>query len=165
MKSLQSLKFQGRELFDGEFLASGLPEHVASLCLRHCKVTLQQDCKCVISLQRLHMSYSTLSGLDHAGISACCALQWLQSLGSAVMTDLMGDRLEMHIGHDVLFPTQLFALGQLRIPQLDFYLGAVNDSVDSVDISCLYSLTALHSLKICCEAGNLVVSSGLLKLS
>lgn len=58
------------------------------------------------------MSCSVLSGLDHAGIPACRALQWLQCPESAMMTELIGDRLEMRFGRNVLFPTHLSALAQ-----------------------------------------------------
>lgn len=48
--------------------------------------------------------------------------------------------------------------------QLEFNFGAIRRS-NIIDISCLYSLTALHSMNIWCQAGHLVISSGLSKLS
>ena len=146
LQALLDLQMLG--LGHGVFGAKQLPLHLTNLYLENCSLKVAQHCNCVTTLRVLHAQDSIVDSLHSSGLMACCALQQLHCFKSSID----GDEWEMCIPHDL---QRLSCLSQLCF-QFERYAG-------EVDLACLYSLTNLQSLAVCCEGG-LSVTPGLTTL-
>ena len=157
LQALRGLQVLG--LGHGRFNATQLPLHLNNLYLQECHLLIAQDCCCVTTFRVLHTQNSTMNGLHSSGLMACCALQQLRCFRSYIGAEADSDVVTNTMDWEVGIPHDLQRLSCLS--ELCFQFAG---SVEEVDLACLYTLTNLQRLAVCCDEEDLLVTSGLTTL-
>ncbi len=160
LQSLAGLK--KLTLQHGKFKAVQLPLHLTNFCVCMGRMIAEQSCSCVTSLLKLRLFDSTARNIHPDGLSACRALESFVCEESRITATQHQDTFETRAKRNIQFPARLSALSSLT--ELHLSPGPFGRS-DEVDLSGLYSLTALQNLTLLFEGRHVNVLSGLTALS